>query len=210
VNREEVEPRLWKDMKKAIPLTSTPDWDKIETILKRKYAKLDVRKLVLDNQVAFYGNIRNWKQFTIYKDKQIKAVPSKIGIGMLSDAWNLNTTAWMIFENSNDKTALQRALAWSDMAIKLDADGCKKYAEDPNVEIYDKQPNVQIFDTKANLLYKLGRVNEAIAWEQKAVEQGIINAKQRGESKGDFYDDYMAIIEKMHKREPTWPVKDNK
>jgi hypothetical protein len=62
-------------------------------------------------------------------------------------------------------------------------------------------------DTKANLLYKLGRIDEAIAAEQSAIAHGIASAKKAGRAKGDFFDEYSATVKKMRKGEPTWPAK---
>jgi predicted Zn-dependent protease len=49
-------------------------------------------------------------------------------------------------------------------------------------------------DTYANLLYKAGKKNEAIAWQQKAVE-----ASPENERPG-----YQSTLDKMKKGEKTW------
>jgi hypothetical protein len=49
-------------------------------------------------------------------------------------------------------------------------------------------------DTYANLLYKLGKKNEAIAWQQKAVD-----ASSENERPG-----YQTTLDKMKKGEKTW------
>ena len=109
----------------------------------------------------------------------------------MGDAWGLNSAAWDVFLHCSDRKIISKALAWSELSIKL---------EEPD-------PNVQYLDTKANLLYRLGRVQEAIDWEKKAIEVGIANAKKRGREKGDFFDEYTATVDKMKKGEPTWPLK---
>jgi hypothetical protein len=65
--------------------------------------------------------------------------------------------------------------------------------------------NVQLLDTKANLLYKVGRRDEAISSEESALEEDNLNARRRGQDKGAYFDEYTATIAKMKKGEPTWP-----
>jgi thioredoxin-related protein len=189
IGREEIEPRLWKDKK---PLHRKPDWQSIIAVVKKKYPKVNSEELISNAKDAYYKTIKDYEEFA----KRKNANPPVAQSSMLSDSWALNSQAWTLFENSSDKDALTTALSWSDLSIRLDSLNILKTHEMPNTALYD---------TKANLLYKLGRVDEAIAWEQKAIDQGIINAKKRGDTKGDFYDDYMAIIEKMKKGEATWP-----
>jgi D-mannonate dehydratase len=54
-------------------------------------------------------------------------------------------------------------------------------------------------DTYANLLYKLGERNEALTWENKAIETSIKN-------NGDPRDlnDFKANLAKMQQGKPTW------
>lgn len=62
----------------------------------------------------------------------------------------LNDWAWKLFEKSNDKDELRKALEWSNRSNELD-------------------PNDPFFlDTYANLLYKLGHIPEAIQLQEKA------------------------------------------
>lgn len=195
ITREEVDPKLWKNSQ---PLTDTPNWREVYYIIKKKYPKVDAKKIILDAQIDFYGRIKSFRKFAKYRDMQIKLYPPKAGAGLQSDSWGLNVHAWLLFENSNDKEVLKKALAWSELSIKLDEKGCFLQGE---------APNIQLYDTKANLLYKLGRIEEAIAWEKKAIKQGIVNAQKRGEKKGDFFDEFNATVTKMERGEPTWPTK---
>ncbi len=57
------------------------------------------------------------------------------------------------------------------------------------------------WDTYANLLYKLGRVSEAIIWEQKALDDLANESGQYWEKRKL---EYQIVIEKMKKREPTY------
>jgi len=64
---------------------------------------------------------------------------------------SLNSIAWQVFEKVIDKTALQDALRWSSRSLEL------------------SPKNLAWTDTYANLLYKLGRKEEAIAKEEEAL-----------------------------------------
>ena len=62
---------------------------------------------------------------------------------------DLNSIARDFFEKVNDKTALKNALRWSERSLEIS----------PN--------NHYFLDTYANLLYKLGKKNKAIAIQKK-------------------------------------------
>jgi len=75
-----------------------------------------------------------------------------------------NSWAWIVFQHSSDKIELTKALEWSHNAVEM-----------------TNQADGAYLDTYANLLYKLGRIKEAITWEGKALEishndQAIANA----------------------------------
>jgi len=64
---------------------------------------------------------------------------------------NLNSIAWEVFGKVLDKNQLQDALRWSERSLEL-------------------QPHHSSYlDTSANLLYKLGQKEEAIAKEEEAI-----------------------------------------
>ncbi|QHS61077.1 sugar-binding domain-containing protein [Chitinophaga agri] len=86
----------------------------------------------------------------------------------------LNTVAWTMFESVSDTNLLKRALSWSKRSLQ----GKQK-------------PHMA--DTYANLLHKLGRQEEAIEWEQKAIE---LDPSDKG---------FVYTLEKMKKGEKTWP-----
>jgi hypothetical protein len=157
-------------------------------------------------RLSAYQRAGDWRHFAELFEATIKKYPPKfdgghlfadaVGVGMGGDVWALNSTAWDVFKKCDDKAILNHALSWSELSIRIvqpaaDGDGWL----------------VQFLDTKANLLYKLGRVDEAIASEQAAIAQGIANAKKAGKDKGSFFDEYSAELQKMRKGEPTWPAK---
>lgn len=138
----------------------------------------------------------NCPEFARLFDKEIKEHPPQAGGktfseavgGNFDDSWGLNVGAWQAFLRCSDKSTLSKAVEWSELSIKL-APGA----------------NVQYFDTKANLLYKMGRRQEAIAAEEAGVEEDKREAGKQGKMKGVFFDEYTATIKKMKRGEAAWP-----
>jgi len=73
----------------------------------------------------------------------------------------LNNIAWEIFQTVSDKNVLQDALSWSKRSL----------------EIYPNNP--LWMDTYANLFYKIGKKEEAIATEEEALQYAG-NADKKG------------------------------
>ncbi|WP_285009126.1 glycoside hydrolase family 2 protein [Pedobacter faecalis] len=92
----------------------------------------------------------------------------------------LNNDAWFLFENSLDRAALETALLWSKKAV-------------------EKEPTANYYDTYANLLYKLGRKDEAIEIEEKALTLEPGNGS---------IEDVKKALEKMRAGLPTWPTQE--
>ena len=88
----------------------------------------------------------------------------------------LNGIAWYIFQNYSDETVLKEALTWSEKTVQLSS-----------IPPY--------LDTKANILYKLGRKDEAIALQKRAV------ANLYGSPVNSVYS---VTLKKMEAGEKTW------
>lgn len=140
-------------------------------------------RMALDARLALSRERGAWQEYARLQDLHIKRYPPQAGGG---DAWRMNHIAWDAFLACTDTTVLVRALAWSELSLEL-------------------QPkHVEYLDTKANLLHKLGRTTEAIAWQEKAVAQEITN--QGGKAEGALFDVISDALAKMKRGEPTWPT----
>lgn len=64
----------------------------------------------------------------------------------------LNQAAWEFQGLTRDSTYLQKALSWSKRSLEYREDG-------------------SLLDTYAHILYRLGRKQEAVEWQQKAVQK---------------------------------------
>lgn len=91
------------------------------------------------------------------------------------DASFLNNVSWTIFEKIDDKKKTAEAEQWAEQSTKLEA---RSYN----------------MDTYANLLFKNGKVEEAIAAEKKALELA-----KAGNEDTKAYEDVIAEFEKARK-----------
>lgn len=184
INKEEIDSKLWRNGK---PISLLPNWDNIEHSIREKYGNQIVKKIVPDAKLRFYRKTSNWGKFAEAKNQFILNNPPQKGIyGMGSDISNLNDDAWIVFLDCTDPKILSDALNWINLAIKI------SNQDDPIYYAY--------FDTKANLQYKLGNIEEAIATEQQAINF----YKQKNDQPWDFFE---KVIAQMKAGKPTWNVK---
>ena len=140
---------------------------------------LDSEELLMKNNASFQ-NLQ--KRLATEKDtvrlksiaRSIKEQPDLERSQLCS---KLNNFAWYIFETTSDEASLKEALKWSEKTVQF-------------------QPTLSRYlDTNANILYKLGRKEEAIAMEKRAV------ANFGGSPSYTLYSD---TLKKMEAGEKTW------
>jgi thiol-disulfide isomerase/thioredoxin len=145
-----------------------PDWKEIERDLAKSYPA-QAGEVTGRGKVLYYAAKKDWPHF----EMTIVAFMQKYGASALPS--DLNDYAWTVFQNCPDMTCVADALDWSKRSFK-----------DQQIPAY--------MDTYANILYKLGRKDEAITWEQKAMDLASAGEKA----------DFQATIDKMKKGEKTW------
>jgi hypothetical protein len=94
----------------------------------------------------------------------------------------LNSIAWHYYELTNKHQLLEKAMIWSEHSMAI----YKNIPYTPNVE------NAGYLDTYAHLLYKLQRYDEAVEWQNKAIE-----AQKTANIKSESYE---AVRDKMINR----------
>jgi len=202
ITKEELYNKLWK--KNDQPFTKNPDWNRLKTSIKEKYNEFYADSLITPVQFYFYESEKNWVEYVKLAELTIKRYPPKkngrelsTAIGGIAlkgpgnDAWGLNGIAWKLFLNTKDVFLLKKALLWSGLSIKL---------EDP--KSLDAHQN---YDTKAQILYKLGRLKEAVEWEKKGIE--VLQDGKKDASYREYYiNKYTDIISKMIKGEKIWQI----
>ena len=151
---------------------------------------------IVGEQLGMLKRDKRWKEYAELRDRKIVEQPPQLGLNPLdaNSVWALNSDAWEVFLNCQDPDVLKKALAWVELAIRLES-------PKPTPGMY-----VQFLDTRANLLYKLGQSNEAIAQEQAAIDTDNTDAKKEGRAAGFFAPEYQKILDKMKQGLPTWPT----
>jgi thioredoxin-related protein len=175
IQREELSAKI---LKKVRAKQKLPQWKKLESKITKKYSRIDARLLVLNYKIYFYRRIKlDWKVWAKYKDEKIKLYPLKkpYGFSVYTEI-NGYGGAWDVFLNCTDTAILNKAIEWADLAISLEG----------RIAAY--------LDTKANLLYKLGRIQDAIGLEKEVVE---LSPKEKS---------FREAYQKMLRGEPTWVI----
>lgn len=150
-------------------MTLTPD-----SILKKDSLNAQVFQAQLDSLASTPNPSLDLSKIDSNQLKQVLAMVEHMERDRVSSA--LNKNAWYFFEHITDVNSLQDALRWSERSVQL-------------------VPNKSTFiDTYANLLYKLGRKEEAIAKEKEALRYSSINEA----------GNYAEVIGKMESGEKTW------
>ncbi len=114
-------------------------------------------------------------------DALIKRVEKFGSFGQRVEYFDLNNHAWTIFLRTNNNAHLQKALMFSKKSIELNS----KYAN--------------AYDTYANILYKMGKRDEAIVWQQKAVDIDTQSSKGLSMEPDKVFAEN---LEKMRRHEP--------
>ena len=144
------------------------DWKSLEKSITEKYGAVGQEE-VYGNAMFAYLEAEDWvnfgKYYVLYFEKALK-----------HPAYHVNNLSWPLFEHLEDQNVLTFAC------------GVMKYAIE---ELTYKDH--QALDTYANLLYKTGKKDEAIKWEEKAVKLSN-NDKSIVET-----------LEKMRNNLRTWP-----
>jgi thioredoxin-related protein len=145
-----------------------PDWAALQQQLAAKYPQ-QAEEAIAQSKVVYYQHKNDWTGY----ERAIDDYMHKYGAKASPE--NLNNYAWTVFQHCPDMTCVTDALEWSKRSFK-------------------DQAIPAFMDTYANILYKMGKKDEAIAWEEKAANL---------ESEGDRQS-YLQTIDKMKKGEKTW------
>jgi tetratricopeptide (TPR) repeat protein len=148
-----------------------PDLTKIEQDVIARYGDNGEKSFLTCVALRYYF-VKDYNKWFEVKERIYKKYPD------MTSVFDMNNDAWLIFENSFDKKELEGALTWSKMAV-------------------EKEPTANYYDTYSNLLYKLGRKEEAI----RAMEKGISLEPGNGS-----LDEIKKNLEKMRTGTRTWPL----
>ncbi|WP_316847617.1 thioredoxin family protein [Pedobacter psychrodurus] len=146
--------------------------DELEAKTKLKYPSVDLAKSFALFRVQWYQYYKkDWPAF------QTAALSYMRTYGNDVDVNTLNNLAFTVFKNCHDPACVAEALNWSKRSVEDTKSGVPSF-----------------IDTYANLLHKAGKTEEAIQWEEKA-----INLAPEAEKVN-----YRNVLDKMKKAEKTW------
>jgi hypothetical protein len=158
-------------------------WKEIEEKISKKYSLKLAKRVVNDAKIEWYANNKDWPQHVKYVIVKVKKYLDP------KTSWydyTINSLSWnSIFMHSTNKNEIKIAIRWMKKQVMK-----KSLNGNPN--------EAAAMDTYANLLYKAGRSNEAINWEERALE---IAVKYKTEN---FISEFKNNLERMKKNEPTW------
>jgi thioredoxin-related protein len=171
---ELVSPQLMPD---RMYKTGEPDWKALRSTIKSRYRGPYADDLVVRAKLKWYKTQKDWPMVSQYTIIKIERLPYDT---TLSGSNLLNNNIWFyIFNHCNDRKALLKSIRWQEAIVK-------KYPQ-----------NSTFIDTYANLLYKIGKLPQAITWQQKAA---LLSPGDK-----DIADHLM----KMQRNEPTWDLSAN-
>jgi hypothetical protein len=117
-------------------------------------------------------------KYAVAKFERYGLDTSGIGWAMIN-----NFTFEIVFKQCNNKDTLTKAIHWMEIIDKAHPD------------------NWRDLDTYANLLYKVGRKEEAISWEEQAERLEEQDAEKEKRIPDPVYKE---TLEKMKNGIPTW------
>jgi thioredoxin-related protein len=163
IYREVVVPEL---NQKTEAVDSIPDWNNIQSLISKRYNDYYSERVITGAKATWGFDHKNLQEYTKWLVRFQEKFGSKANTGFMA-SWTLNDYAWAIFLYSDNRDELNKALSWSCRAVMM-------------------SPSANWMDTYANILFKLGRTNEAIAWERIAAKlspknQGIEKTLNRME-----------------------------
>ncbi len=151
-----------------IHATGDPNWKKVQSAIAAGYPA-QAEEVTLRTKLFFYEYKEDWSHF------QPAIVEYMTRYGVHATPGELDDYAYIVFTYCHDMTCVTDALEWSKRS-------------------FQDKPNPMYMDTYANILYKMGKKDEAIVWEQKAIDLSAEDAKPR----------LQATLEKIKKGEKTW------
>lgn len=150
--------------------TQQPDWSALNASLAPQYPKL-ADEAIARAKIIYYNEQADWPAFSAAVSHFATTYHLKISPG------ELNNYAWKIFEACDDPACINQALEWSRRSVDI--------ANEP-----------MFIDTYANLLYKQGKKDLAVEWQQKAIK--ILKEKN------EDYANYQQTLDKMKSGQKTW------
>lgn len=181
IKKEVVDPAFTKAIDENSKIIN---WQKLEKRIRKSFGSNYSSRVILDSKVFWFHMKKNYVQYTkILIERLDMQAPHVIedttAQGDFGAVDQINDPCWFVFQFSNNKDELNRAIYWMEQLF------LKR-------KIYANWPLTM--DTYANLLYKIGRTSEALSLEEKALKID------------PYYQDAKDAYAKMKAGLPTWPL----
>jgi thioredoxin-related protein len=180
ITKEEIEPQL-RGLRIKMASKIDPDWSRMLSTITTKYSREHAERTVLNAQIKWFDSRKDWPKLAesyLYKIEKYGIDTTSLGIFLL------NNIIWeVIFLHSNDLSTINKGIRVMEKIIEVDS----------SIQTH--------IDTYANLLYKAGRISEAIQWEEKAEKLEKEKAERFNGIPNQIYKE---TLDKMMKGEPTW------
>jgi hypothetical protein len=149
--------------------------------IKRKYNYHYAERNVINAKIRWYGLKRDWPELAKYNIEKI----NKYGLDTAGfGKFILNNMIWNVFVlHINDQKMLMKGLQWEEIIIR------------------SNPSDLPAIDTYANLLYKIGKTQEAIKFEEMVAnleENEALKNKRRLDS------EFRETLDKMIQGKLTW------
>jgi len=177
ISEEIVDSVIFKDAAHTQLRNPEPNWNLIANLITKKFGSAYVKSSLFGAKMGFYFYSK-WKNY----DKAAKAAIDHYGIegkGM----GDPNAICWdLFFTRINDKEMLKIAANWMVNSFKEDT-------------------RPEDFDTAANLFYKIGNIEEAIKYQNKAIESEAAIGKRANRP---VRTEFTETLAKMKSGVKTW------
>jgi thioredoxin-related protein len=149
------------------------EWKVLYKQIKKSFDKSYAKRNMLLARIVWYEKHCNWLAYAKTNFAKFKIAPPDLE--SQSESGNINRVGWNIFLYVNDSKLINEGIEWM-------------------AKLMNQWDKAIWMDTYANLLYKAGRKEDAIQWQEKAVT--LAPAR----------NDFKKALEQMKKGEPTYGV----
>ncbi|HVS97795.1 MAG TPA: DUF255 domain-containing protein [Puia sp.] len=186
---------IWKDafdlpLQKAVKYREEPDWTSLAATAAKRYPRRLVDQVLLDARTSWYAIEKDDKRkFNVYIDRY-----RLNGIDTGGNRGVNNNMAWEIFLGSSDSVQLDIAAQWMRKLIAF---------QEPNdktrLSVNENLLFANLMSTYAQILYKLGRQDQALNWQKKVIDIAKFTHYKLA------IQTWTADLDKMEKGIKTWP-----
>jgi hypothetical protein len=165
---------------------NTPDWKNIAAELKTRNPSYNFEALLLRKEAMFFASQKLWNEYERAIFDLFNKYSGQFSEYLITENEATDIVWNYIFMHSRNEKLLAQGLGY----IK---------------RLTEQKPIGQVvendMDTYANLLYKSGKVRDAIYWENKAIE---MVSQRKGRSGVSDLATFQSNLTKMTKGEKTW------